>query len=138
MIFLRLRSSAEQGSVEVREAVAQILGVMACICNSPNLRMTGSDESRLDPHEYLCPKCDKARASATMTFSSMQETDNREAMKPALLILWRPLLSKLSIEEVSDRVQVFSPTSHSQSYLMEINQMVPRTLNSFCMSYYAI
>lgn len=87
--------------------------------------MTGSDESLLDPHEYLCPKCDKARASAAITSSSKQGTDNREVMKPALLILWRPLLSNLSIEEVSDRVQVFSLTSHLQSYLMDINQMFP-------------
>lgn len=104
--------------------MAQILGVMACICNLRNVRMTGVDESLQNFNEFLCPQCDKAKSNSKITFLSNQESGNSETMKPALLILWQPLLSNLSLEEVSDRVQVCSLPCIHKSCVMEINQLV--------------
>jgi len=86
--------------------------------------MTGVDESLQTFNEFLCPECDKAKANSKVTLLSKQESGNCETMKPALLILWQPLLSKFLSEEVSDRVQVCSLTCIQKSGFMEIKQLV--------------
>jgi transposase-like protein len=88
--------------------VAGILGIMACICNLRNVRMTSGDESHQSFHRFVCPECDKANTNSKITSLNYQENGSCETMKTTLLVLRQPLLSKLSLEEVSDRVQVGS------------------------------
>ena len=90
--------------------MAQILGIMACICNLRNLRLTSGDGSLQFCDGFVCPECDKGRTNSKITSLSCQENGSCATMKPTLLVLWEPLLSMLSLEEVSDRVQVDSLT----------------------------
>lgn len=110
--------------------MARILGVMACICNLRNVRKAGRDESVQIFNEFSCPECDKARTDSRVTFRSQQEGGDCETMQPALLVLWQPLLSKLSLGEVSDRVQVCFLTCIHKKNSMEMNPLLRTNLRS--------
>lgn len=88
--------------------MAKILGIMACICNLRNVKVTSGDESLQTFNGFVCPECDKGETKLKMAVLSYQENGSCEAMKPTLLALWQPLFPKLSLEEVSDCVQVGS------------------------------
>lgn len=95
--------------------MAQILGIMACICNLRNVRIASGDESLQSFDGFVCPECDKGDTNSKINFLDYEENGNCETMKPTLLVLWQPLFSKLLLEEVSDRVQVGSLTCMSSS-----------------------
>ncbi|KAG0625577.1 hypothetical protein M758_2G066000 [Ceratodon purpureus] len=109
-----LLSSAQQSSVDIREAVAQILGVMACICNLRNSRIASGDESLQSFDGLICPECDDGDTDLRISIPNHQENGTCETIKPTLLVLWQPLLSKLLEEETSDRVQVAFISSMSR------------------------
>lgn len=90
--------------------MAQILGIMACICNLRNSRIASGDESLQSFDGLICPECDDGDTDLRISIPNHQENGTCETIKPTLLVLWQPLLSKLLEEETSDRVQVHSLT----------------------------
>lgn len=107
-LFLHSRSLAQQSSVQVREAVAQTVGIMACIYSQCYLKSTEVDQSLQEFDGFVCAECNKGKSHSKTSILSKEEGSSNEIIKPALLVLWQPLLSKLSLEEVSERVQVSS------------------------------
>lgn len=103
---VELLSLAQQSSVQVREAVAQTVGIMACIYSQCYLKSTEVDQSLQEFDGFVCAECNKGKSHSKTSILSKEEGSSNEIIKPALLVLWQPLLSKLSLEEVSERVQV--------------------------------
>lgn len=100
-LLLCFRSSAENCSDQVREAVAQNLGLMACICSLANVGTTEGDLSTPTLEEFACPQCDGQGTAITIV-----QVAGCEKIKLAPLLLWQPMFTKLLLKEASERVQV--------------------------------
>lgn len=105
-LFIDCRANAENSSADVREAVAQTLGVMACIFNlSNNTTAENGEQLRPKLEEVICPVCDKGMPNPTATRElSSHEGVNCNTLTP--LTIWQPLFAKLLLNESSERVQV--------------------------------
>lgn len=105
-LFIDYRACAENSSDDVREAVAQTLGVMACIFTlSNNTTAENGEQLRPKLEEVICPACDKGMPNPTATRElSPHEGVNCNTLTP--LTIWQPLFAKLLLNESSERVQV--------------------------------
>lgn len=99
------------------------MGVTACLCDLRNVGVTGAVELLQITDEFFFPGRDKAKANSKIIVLSEQGSGRSEGMKAPVLILWQPLLSTLSLEEVPDHVQVCKRACIQRSCTMEIEEL---------------
>ncbi|KAJ7539120.1 hypothetical protein O6H91_11G077400 [Diphasiastrum complanatum] len=97
-------------SVEVQEALAQVVGLMACICAANITDSSNENLSRQNRSTgFLCSKCDNivsAEAISPPQYAEKEKENSNEVVSWSLYGLWQPLFTSFLSHDAIPYVQV--------------------------------